>query len=249
MIEFSVVDWAAWAPGISSRGQWQAWARAPWLPQGEDTPALPEVPALQRRRIERLGRMAIQTACWCEDGQGADSAVPLVFASRHGDVERSMELLRALVADDALSPTTFGLSVHNAIGALYSITRGHRGNLLALAAGRATVEAACLEAAGLLADGAPEVRVVVYDPPLPALYAEFIDEPAAFHACCWRLAVAGSSAAAAARLQLRWQATDAADDPPGRLPHALELHRFLLAGTRACERTVGGMRWSWQRLD
>ena len=167
MIEFSIVDWAAWAPGLSERSQWLGWADAPYPPVGEDTPALAEIPAMQRRRIERLGRMAIQAACWCEDGQGADNQVPLVFASRHGDVARSMELLGALASDQPLSPTGFGLSVHNAIAALYSIARGHRGNYLALAAGQATVETACLEAAGLLADGAREVRVVVYESRLP----------------------------------------------------------------------------------
>ncbi|PSD26840.1 3-oxoacyl-ACP synthase, partial [Stenotrophomonas maltophilia] len=115
MIEFSIVDWAAWAPGLSERSQWLGWADAPYPPVGEDTPALAEIPAMQRRRIERLGRMAIQAACWCEEGQGADSQVPLVFASRHGDVARSMELLGALSNDQPLSPTGFGLSVHNAI--------------------------------------------------------------------------------------------------------------------------------------
>lgn len=245
MIEFSVVDWAAWAPGLATRSAWQDWAQAPWLPEGEDTPGLPEVPAMQRRRIERLGRMAIQAACWCEAGEGADSRVPLVFASRHGDVARSMELLAALVAEQALSPTTFGLSVHNAIGALYSITRGHRGNNLALAAGKATAEAACLEAAGLLADGAEEVRIVVYDPPLPALYAEFIDEPAPFHAWCWRVR---RPDAPGVRLQLGWQATGQADDLPGLLPHALDLQRFLLSAQPSCERVIDGQCWTWKRV-
>ena len=69
MIEFSIVDWAAWAPGLSERSQWLGWADAPYPPVGEDTPPLAEIPAMQRRRIERLGRMAIQAACWCEDGQ------------------------------------------------------------------------------------------------------------------------------------------------------------------------------------
>ncbi|WP_349985325.1 beta-ketoacyl synthase chain length factor [Stenotrophomonas sp. WHRI 8082] len=245
MIEFSVVDWAAWAPGLTTRSDWQAWARAPWPPEGEGTPGLSEVPAMQRRRIERLGRMAIQAACWCEPEQGADSTVPLIFASRHGDVERSMELLRSLVADEALSPTTFGLSVHNAIGALYSITRGHRGNNLALAAGKATVEAACLEAVGLLADGAAEVRIIAYDPPLPELYAEFIDEPAPYYAWCWRIAAASPEGT---RLRLAWRGDTAQDDPPGPLPHALDLHRFLLSGKRHDERVIDGQRWSWQRV-
>ncbi|PSD26986.1 3-oxoacyl-ACP synthase, partial [Stenotrophomonas maltophilia] len=93
MIEFSIVDWAAWAPGLSERSQWLGWADAPYPPVGEDTPALAEIPAMQRRRIERLGRMAIQAACWCEEGQGRTARSRLVFASRHGDVARSMELL------------------------------------------------------------------------------------------------------------------------------------------------------------
>lgn len=199
---------------------------------------------MQRRRIERLGRMAIQAACWSEGEGGADSGVPLVFASRHGDVARSMELLHALVADEPLSPTTFGLSVHNAIGALYSIIRGHRGNQLALAAGKATIEAACVEAAALLADGATEVRIVAYDPPLPALYSAFLDEPAAYYAWCWRVAAPG---AGGTRLGLRWQADGGADDVPGTLPHALDLHRFLLDGGPTLEHVVDGRRWSWQR--
>jgi len=247
MIEFSIVDWAAWAPGLSERSQWLGWAEAPYLPHGGDTPALAEVPAMQRRRIERLGRMAIQTACWCEDGQGADSDVPLVVASRHGDVARSMDLLGALVGDQPLSPTGFGLSVHNAIAALYSIARGHRGNYLALAAGQATVEAACLEAVGLLADGAREVRVVVYESPLPEVYATFADEPAPFFAWCWRLT---APAEGRPTLALQWQPADGqASTVPGLLPHALDLHRFLLSGAPALEHVAHGQRWRWGRRE
>lgn len=245
MIEFSVADWAAWAPGLATREQWQDWAAAPFLPQGEQTPALAEVPAMQRRRIERLGRMAIQTACWCEDNAGADSHVPLVFASRHGDVARSMELLGSLITDMPMSPTGFGLSVHNAIAALYSIARGHRGNYLALAGGRATVETACVEAAGLLADGAQEVRLVVYESALPSIYAEFADEPDPFFAWCWRLT---APAAGLPTLRLAWSGAPEAEVPAaGALPHALDLHRFLLAADTTLERRADGQCWRWTR--
>ncbi|MEG2804485.1 beta-ketoacyl synthase chain length factor [Stenotrophomonas sp.] len=242
MIEFSVVDWAAWAPGLATRQDWQAWASAPWLPHGDDTPALGEVPAMQRRRIERLGRMAIQAACWCEQPDDGGQ-VPLVFASRHGDVARSMELLDSLGADTGMSPTAFGLSVHNAVAALYSIARGHRGNYLALAAGRATVEAACVEAYGLLADGAPEVRVVVYESPLPAVYAGFADEPDPYYAWCWRLARADRPGT---RLSLGWRAASA-DSPAAALPHGLDAMRFLLAGEAALDLAADGQHWTWQR--
>ena len=150
-IQFTIAEWAAWAPGLETADAWRVWARQPFPPHGQGTPALGEVPAMQRRRIDRLGRMAIQTAYWCQRAEA--EGIPFVFASRHGDVACSVELLESLSRRETLSPTSFGLSVHNAIAALYSIVRGERGNYLALAAGHATPEAALVEAAGLLGDG------------------------------------------------------------------------------------------------
>jgi hypothetical protein len=244
MIGFSVKAWAAWAPGLVDHGAWRAWAAAPWAPSGNDMPALTEVPAMQRRRIERLGRMAIQTACWCQ--QAEESGVPLVFASRHGDVGRSMELLEALAADEPPSPTTFGLSVHNAIAALYSILRRERGNYIALAGGMATVEAACVEAAGLLADGAREVLVVVYDAPLPAVYADFADEPDAGFAWCWRLAAAGTDADAPT-YRLAWEPEQPGHDVATGLPHGLEVLRFFLSREPELRLAGEGSVWRWRR--
>jgi len=243
MIGFSVKEWAAWAPGLVDRDAWRAWASAPGLPVGEQTPALAEVPAMQRRRIERLGRMAIQAACWCQRAE--EGGLPLVFASRHGDVARSMELLEALAAEQPPSPTAFGLSVHNAIAALYSILRGERGNYTALAGGMATVETACVEAAALLADGAPEAMLVVYDAPLPAVHAEFEDAPGAGFAWCWRLAPAG---AGGTTLRLDWHG-DAGEAGPAavQLPHGLDVLRFLLSGDASLHWTCEGTAWRWRR--
>jgi len=243
MIGFSVNGWSAWAPGLVDRDAWRAWAAAPWVPVGDDTPALAEVPAMQRRRIERLGRMAIQTAFWCQ--QADDGGVPLVFASRHGDVARSMELLEALVSEEPPSPTTFGLSVHNAIAALYSILRRERGNYLALAGGMATVEAACVEVAALLADGAPEVLLVVYDAPLPAVYAGFADEPDAGFAWCWRIGPANGSAPT---LRLAWdEEASAGGEQAAPLPHGLEVLRFLLSDEPSLSWRSDGNAWRWTR--
>jgi len=245
MIEFSVAGWAAWAPGLTERDQWLEWAASPWLPQGEGAPALLEVPAIQRRRIERLGRMAIQAACWCEPSGELDGAIPLVFASRHGDVARSLALLQSLVGEEAMSPSGFGLSVHNAIAALYSIVRGCRSNYLALAAGSATVEAACMEACSLLADGAPEVRIVVYEAPLPEIYSDFAVEANAGYAWCWRLRPASWPGT---RLRLGWSRTRGRQQAePAELPHGLEALGFLLSGARAMEHEDGNLRWIWER--
>jgi 3-oxoacyl-(acyl-carrier-protein) synthase len=243
MIDFTVAEWAAWAPGLSQREHWQAWALEPTLPHGDDTPALTEVPAMQRRRMERLGRMAVQVACWCAPAtEASDGSIPLVFASRHGDVQRSFELLDNLARNEPMSPTQFGLSVHNAIAALYSIVRGERGNYIALAAGRSTAEAAIVEAAALLADGAPEVVVVVYDAQPPQVYAGFLDEPDPFYAWSWRLRAGGEGV----RIGLTCAPAEAGSGGTG-LPHGLDVLRFLLSGDNELDHHADGIAWNWRR--
>ncbi|HEY5782959.1 MAG TPA: beta-ketoacyl synthase chain length factor [Lysobacter sp.] len=243
MIDFTVAEWAAWAPGLSQREHWQAWALEPTLPHGDDTPALTEVPAMQRRRMERLGRMAVQVACWCAPAtEASDGSIPLVFASRHGDVQRSFELLDNLARNEPMSPTQFGLSVHNAIAALYSIVRGERGNYIALAAGRSTAEAAIVEAAALLADGAPEVLVVVYDAQPPQVYAGFLDEPDPFYAWSWRLRAGGEGV----RIGLTCAPAEAGSRVTG-LPHGLDVLRFLLSGDSELDHHADGIAWNWRR--
>lgn len=251
MVRFSVEGWAAWAPGLETRQSWLGWAQAPTLPEGDQTPALTEIPAMQRRRIERLGRLAIQVACWCEQ-PGEEAQVPMVFASRHGDVMRSIELLQALVAGEPLSPTAFGLSVHNAVAALYSIARRNRANYQAIAAGEATVEAALVEACALLAEGAPEVRVVVYDSQLPDVYAGFRQQPDPYYAWCWRVIPAREDGDAAWQLAWEPSTTAAALPEPARardaLPHGLALMRFLLAPAPATLALQDGpLCWRWTR--
>ena len=204
---------------------------------------------MQRRRIDQLGRMAVQAAWWCS--QATATHTPLIFASRHGDVRRSFELLEQLARDQPLSPTQFGLSVHNAIAALYSIVRGERGNYLAIAAGGATAETALVEAAGLLADGSPEVLVVVYDAPLPAAYVDHADESGALYAWSWRVRAAGDGR----RLSLDWQPSIADDTAVVvaqthartlALPAGLDVLRFFLTDNDVREHCHDGLRWVWR---
>jgi hypothetical protein len=188
--EFLIRQWAAYAGALTDPADWLDWASRPvaFPPQNADTvPPLSEMPAMMRRRIDRLGRMACQVAYWCHEPR---EDVPVVFASRYGDAARSLALLGDLAQGQPLSPTGFGLSVHNAVAALYSMARGDTANSVVVAAGRATVAAALTEAAGLLADGAPEVLVVYCESPLPADYACFHDEPALDYAWAWRVAAA-----------------------------------------------------------
>lgn len=86
-----------------------------------------------------------------------------------------------------MSPTGFGLSVHNAIAAQYGISRSHMGNAIAVAGAQATIAAAMVEASALLQDGADEVLVVFYETPLPEGYSTFHDENTCEYAWAWRI--------------------------------------------------------------
>jgi hypothetical protein len=240
-IAFVIKAWAAFAPGLTSQEHWHAWAAAPTLPAGSDVPGLAEMPAMARRRLDPMGRMAVQVAWWC---QGDDLGMPVVFASRYGDAARSLDMLGGLVRGEPVSPTAFGLSVHNAIGAQYSIARGDRANQLSVAAGSASAAAALVEAAALLNDGAPEVMVVCYDAPLPGAYAGFHDEPAATYAWAWRVA-----RPAANEPHLELSAGDDAPVPPTppALPFGLDVLRFALSRDTALQRTADHTCWTLRR--
>ena len=240
-MEFSVEAWAAFAPGIGAAPEaWRAWARDPVPPAGDDVPPLAGMAPMQRRRVDRLGRMALQVAWDCQPDVDPDE--PLVFASRHGDLGRTYGMLGALARDEPLSPTHFGLSTHNAIAAQYSIARGLTGNYVVVSAGAASAEAAIVEALALLGDGAPSVLVVVYDGPTPADYAPFRDEPEGDYAWAWRV-VAPRDGLPVFSLAAAAPEEGPVAGAPSSLPHGLEVLRFYRSGDAA----LAGAGWCWRR--
>ena len=251
MMGFTIQRWAAWAPGLVEPAAWEAWLTKPHALPAEGTPALTEMPAMMRRRVDRLGRIALQ-ASYQAHVDAPDA--PVLFASRYGDLGRSVELLTQLARSEPLSPTSFSLSVHNAIGALYSIARGDASSYSAIAAGEETVEAAFTEACGLLADGVPRVMVVLYDEPVPAPWQHFsesLEFPRA-----WACLLAASTGADAIHLGChagaRAVATPEAPETPepGGLPADLRALRFLVTGAARASRwehPVGARHWRWER--
>lgn len=177
--------------------------------------------------------------------------MPVVLASRYGDVARSLALLADLARDEALSPTEFGLSVHNAIGAQISIARADTANYVCLAGGAASAGNAVFEAAGLLHDGAPEALVLCYDEPLPGDYSVFADEAEATYAWAWRLTLPRGGQPF---VELDCTSTD--DDPAARdahasatLPFGLDVLRFVLSGDAMLRRRADGHLWTWRHHD
>jgi hypothetical protein len=184
--------------------------------------------------------MGLEVALQC-DPRPVD--LPTVFCSRHGDMRRTFELLETLARDEPLSPTSFGLSVHNAVGGMLSIALASHAAMTAIAGGVATVPAGILEACSLLSRGAPEVLLVAHDEPPPDAYQQFRDEEEVVYAWAWRMTQPTDVSYA---LTLELAGTPAMGATPVE-PLGLEILRCFLLGVQERRLQRRGQTWRWRR--
>jgi hypothetical protein len=239
-IRFSIAAHAAWAPGVETASAWLEWSSGHRHIEGDGEPVVRAMAPMLRRRAGFLDRMALEVAYQC---LGDRRDVPTIFSSRHGETLRSVELLTDLAKGLPLSPTNFSLSVHNATGGLFSIGRGDHAASSALAAGSSTVEHGVIEACGLLADGASEVLLVVYDRTLPPVYAAFQDCYEQPFAWAWLIQAPVQDV-----VSLSWSA--AVEEQSAKvevLPPGLEIWRFYLRQDCSLQRDSQRRRWLWVR--
>jgi hypothetical protein len=239
-IKFSIASSAAWAPGVETQDDWLAWANGDRAITGDHDPAVKLMAPMLRRRAGFLGKMALEVAY---QSLGNERDLPTVFCSRHGEVARSVNLLMEIAKAEPLSPTSFGLSVHNATAGLFSIARNDHTNSIALAAGQSSVEHAAIEACGLLADGEPRVMLVVYDGPLPAVYGAFQDCHEQPFAWAWLMQPPTDDVVSLCWSSSRTDESSSAE----RISPGLEILRFYLRNDALLERTCDGRRWHWSR--
>ncbi len=246
MIAFRIEQWRAWAPGLETPDAWHAWAQAPVVvPDRQEQPECLALPPMQRRRLSRLARMTMEVASpLCGDSE----QLPFVFASRHGETTRTFALLGDVTDGQPLSPTQFGLAVHNGIAGQWSILRGQRGESVAIAGEADTFEHALLEAVALLADGAPGVLAVIAEEMPPPAYTGWIDDIPFSYAMALRLGRADPAAPSSTdhRWTLRLDRHDGAVARCG-WPHALDFLRALQTGEQTLQHACKTRQWTWQR--
>lgn len=245
-VNFSVAQYAAWAPGLTTPMAWQSWANHAFSITGDINPPLSDMPAMLRRRASAAGKMALEVAYQCL-ALSSNSNSPVIFCSRHGECARSVELLMDLAQVVPISPITFSLSVHNATAGLFSISQQHHHNILALAAGRSTVEHAVIEACGLLADGHDQILIVAYDNCLPEVFSEFNDCEEQAFAWAWLVTPPTDD-----YMSLSWLAADKhqfADEITSEQPAGLNILRFFLRKDVVLQRHSDGRNWQWKRHD
>ncbi|MFM0619138.1 beta-ketoacyl synthase chain length factor [Paraburkholderia nemoris] len=148
--------------------RWSSWPAA-----ASAAPDIGFIEPIVRRRLSTLSKVALKVAHDCV----AQDEVRVVFASRHGELRRTTDILRTISAGEPVSPTAFSLSVLNAMTGVFGIARGDRSAASAISAGAETLGYALLEAYAQYATqpGAP-VLLVYADEPADQAYGTIEDE-------------------------------------------------------------------------
>ena len=239
-MQFFVENLSIRSESIAGRdGDLEAWRRA--LVEGdlgkELEPAASPVPAMIRRRLSPLGRLALGALC----DLAPRPQEPAIYASSWGDLSRSWTLLESLSATGEMSPAAFALSVHNAVGAQAAIWLKNHAPTSAVAAGPVTASCALLEAF-LKLQSSPSVLVVRYEESMPELWRNN-DSDSAPLPCAWALRLTSAPNAQTIKLET----VDAANVEKSAC-HILDEIRFLINGTVAYAESDGVRAWHWGRL-
>lgn len=182
-LTFSILSWGAWTPQYPHSDSWQNWCENSAASSLDTTPsnttlsessapALKQVPAMQRRRFSRLTKMMLEASFQCNLAPNCRS----IFASRHGELPRTIGLLEEIIAKQALSPLGFSQSVHNTASGIFGIVTANTAPSTSIAAGTETLSQAMVEAFVQLAQSPEPLLLVFGDDPVPPVYDEFTQE-------------------------------------------------------------------------
>ena len=145
-------------------------AKAEWRPSAESPkPDVSFVPPMERRRLTAVERAALGVA-WQVYPKGEQ--LPVVFASRWGEIGVTAKLLLQFHEEGEMSPAGFANSVHNAAPGHFSLLAGNRAPYTAIAAGDKSYEMGLVEATSL-----PGKVVFVYaEEATPDFYRPWLGE-------------------------------------------------------------------------
>ena len=155
-----------------------------------DTEKLPDVsfiPAMLRRRMNAVEKIAIALAARVAP-ESADYTV--VFASRFGEWNQTIKLVRQFYEDKEMSPAGFSNSVHNAAMGYLSLLTHNKNSYTSIAGGHKTIETALLTA--LVSD--KPVLFVYAEEKNPEEYNHLFKKPVASHGCALFIDKSGKNA-------------------------------------------------------
>jgi Beta-ketoacyl synthase, N-terminal domain len=238
--DFVLSNWGAWAPGLSCKDDWKAWC-AGLRTIGAEAPEVPAaVPKMLQRRLSPLARAVFNAAHQClAEGEN----LPTVLSSAHGEVSKSLEMLKAIQAGEELSPAAFSLSVHNAISGLFSIAYANQQEITVIAPGLEGIAPAFIEALGLLHEGAPTVGLILYDEPIANFYPVSPFKLNAEFPCALALKITLQGDG----LPMRFYRSSKPRDDGEHPVQLLAFLRFLLAEDKSLLVGNQGHSWRWDK--
>lgn len=165
---------SAWCGNLRTKEHWLQWALGNIDYQSDDDlPALKQIPAMQRRRLSRFAKLTMQ--CVLDVIANETDDLPCVFASRHGDLHKTSKLIEDVAQKNDLSPTHFGLSVHNAVAGLYSIFAKNKQPMTATSAGEDSFLMAIIDGyAKLESQQLNKILIVYTDEIVPEKYSPYV---------------------------------------------------------------------------
>lgn len=123
----------------------------------------------ERRRLSESARLIFASA-WNLINDQED--LPIVYASTSGEFNRSLVLYQDFLDTGMISPTSFSLSVHNAIVGNLSIIRNITNEVTAISSTFDNLETSLLEAYCLLNEGFEKVLVIISESEVSGKYQE-----------------------------------------------------------------------------
>lgn len=238
---FVLCKWNAWSPGIDNIDDWLKWFKGDVdLQQGKAIFVPDSVPKMLQRRLSPLAKAVFNSADKCIM---SSEQISTVFSSSHGEICKSLEMLKAIQAGDEVSPTQFSLSVHNAIAGLFSIVYSNQQEITVIAPGHEGIAPAFIEGLGVLQEGVDAVLLILYDEPIADFYPVSPFNLNADKTCALtlRIALTGDG------LPLQLSRTSMTRDDGEQPVQLFAFIRFLLSEDRLLNLGNGEHSWRWQK--
>ena len=105
---------------------------------------LSSIPMNMRRKRSPVGKIAMSTMLDCY-GENSDD-IKLVYASRYGELERVVKLIKQEHEENEISPTGFSFSVHNSTVGLFSLLKKIYSSYNSIAGGEESFSVGLLDA-------------------------------------------------------------------------------------------------------
>ena len=105
---------------------------------------LSSIPMNMRRKLSPVGKIAMSTMLDCY-GENSDD-IKLVYASRYGELERVLKLIKQEHEENEISPTGFSFSVHNSTVGLFSLLKKIYSSYNSIAGGEESFSVGLLDA-------------------------------------------------------------------------------------------------------